>query len=104
MNDPMPSPAGRFVALGDAWRFEGALTLDNAAEVMTAADAMPLPASGRIDLSGVAHADSSALAVLMALRRRATAENRPLRIENLPAALHSLAVVYGVDDLVRATT
>jgi phospholipid transport system transporter-binding protein len=104
MSDALTSPAGRFVALGDAWRFDGALTLDNAAEVMAGADAMPLPESGRIDLGGVTHADSAALAVVMSLRRRAAAESRPLRIENLPPALHSLAVVYGVDDIVRATT
>jgi phospholipid transport system transporter-binding protein len=94
---------GAFVALGDAWRYEGALTLDNASTVLSAADAMPLPESGRIDMGGVAHADSAALAVVMALRRRALAEGRSLRVDNLPAALHSLAIVYGVDDLVRGT-
>ena len=101
--EPGTPPVGGFVALGDAWRYEGALTLDNAAGVMAAADALPLPESGRIDLGGLAPADSAALAVVMALRRRALAEGRTLRIENLPPGLHSLATVYGVDDLARGT-
>ena len=94
-------PTGGFMALGDLWRYEGALTLDNAAGVMAIADGIPLPASGRIDFGGLAPADSAALAAVMALRRRAAAEGRALRIDNLPPALESLAVVYGVDDLIR---
>ena len=97
------APAGGFVAVGDLWRYEGALTLDNAAAVMAAADALPLPASGRVDMAALTPADSASLAILMALRRRALAEGRTLRIDNLPAALHSLAIVYGVDELVSGT-
>jgi phospholipid transport system transporter-binding protein len=96
-------PAGGFVVLGDAWRYEGALTLDNAALVMAHLESLPLPSSGRVDLGGVVHADSAALAILMALRRRGLAEGRTLSFENLPAALHSLAIVYGVDELTRGT-
>jgi phospholipid transport system transporter-binding protein len=94
------TPAGGFAIDGDAWRYHGALTLDNAADVMTAADAMALPASGIVDLAALAPADSAALAVVMALRRRAQAEGRTLHVANMPSALQSLAVVYGVDDLV----
>ena len=35
----------------------------------------------------------------MELKRRAAAEGRTLAIEGLPQSLHSLAVVYGVEDL-----
>lgn len=94
---------GGFSELGEDWRFDGALTLDNAAAVMAATAAMALPPSGRIDLGGLAPADSAALAVLMALRRRAQAEGRALQVENMPGALYSLAVAYGVDELVRGT-
>jgi phospholipid transport system transporter-binding protein len=97
MTDNGSAPTGGFMALGDLWRYEGALTLDNAASVMAIADAMPLPTSGRVDFGGLAPADSAALAAVLALRRRAAAEGRPLRTDNLPPAL---AVVYGVDELV----
>jgi phospholipid transport system transporter-binding protein len=100
---PIEPAAGGFVVQGDAWRYEGALTLDNAAAVMAHVDTLPLPSSGRVDMGGTGPADSAALAIVMALRRRATAEGRTLTIENLPPALHSLAIVYGVDELTRGT-
>ena len=104
MNDSVGAPAsGGFAVVDGAWRYDGALTLENAAAVLAAADVLPLPESGRVDLAGLAQADSAALAVLMALRRRALGEGRTLRIENLPAGLGSLAVVYGVDALAHGT-
>jgi phospholipid transport system transporter-binding protein len=93
---------GAFTEHDGAWRFDGALTLDNAAEVLATVEAQPLPASGDIDFAGLARADSSALALILALRRRAVAEGRPLSVRNLPGSLASLAAAYGVDELVRA--
>ena len=90
---------GGFVATDDGWAFAGALTLDDAADVLTASAALPLPLSGMLDFSGVMHADSAALAVVIALKRRASTEGRTLSIVGLPASLHSLAVVYGVENL-----
>ena len=91
--------AGRIVAENDRWRFMGALTFDDAAEVFDAAKAMPLPASGIVDLGGLTHADSSALAVVLAVKRRAAVERRPLAIASVPPSLRTLAVVYGVEAL-----
>lgn len=90
---------GGFVATDVGWAFAGALTLDDAADVLTASAALPLPLSGMLDFSGVMHADSAALAIVIALKRRASAEGRTLSIVGLPASLHSLAVVYGVENL-----
>jgi len=87
---------------GDRWIYAGALTFDNAAEVVEAAQALAFPKTGRVDLSGLERADSSALAALFALRRRAHAERRRLHFEHLPPALASLARVYGVDELLDA--
>ena len=91
--------AGRIVAENDRWRFMGALTFDDAAEVFRASQAMPLPGSGVIDLSGLTQADSSALAVVLAVKRRASGEGRRIAVDAIPASLRSLAVVYGVLDL-----
>jgi phospholipid transport system transporter-binding protein len=97
-----PSSAiGAFAVSEDGWAFEGALTLEDAAAVLDASRTMPLPASGVVDLRGLLQADSSALAVIMALRRRAAAEGRTLSITGLPAPLRSLAVVYGVENLIE---
>ena len=93
---------GAFVASEDGatWRFEGALTLDNAVAVLSASEALALPRSGRVDLSAIATADSAALAVLFALKRRAKSHRHALAFEGMPASLASLARVYGVDELV----
>jgi len=95
-------PAGAFAASGGRWTYAGALTFDNAAQVFEAASVLPLPASGVIDLAGLARADSVALAVLLALKRRGMDESRPLVFEALPANLESLARVYGIDELLQA--
>ena len=97
------APHGAFHATPGGWRFEGTLTMDTAAAVMASADALPLPESGHVDFGGLVQGDSSALAVIMALRRRALSEKRELRIDNLPRALRSLAVAYGVDDITHGT-
>jgi len=94
-------PTGGFTADADGWRFDGALTLENAAAVMDACRALPFPANGRVDLAGVRQADSAALAVIMALRRRASAEGRSLVLSGIPPGIASLADVYGVEDLAR---
>jgi phospholipid transport system transporter-binding protein len=91
--------AARIVAENDRWRFTGALTFDDAAEVFDAGKAMPLPPSGIVDLGGLTHADSSALAVVLAVKRRAALEGRTLQVRDVPASLRSLAIVYGVDGL-----
>ena len=94
-----PVPPGAFAAAGDRWTYTGSLTLDNAAAVVAAAAELPLPASGRVDLAGLGHADSVALAVLLAIKRRAADERRSLAFEAVPAGLESLARVYGIDEL-----
>ena len=98
MNRDVGAP-GKFAADGDRWRFAGALTFRDAGDAFNASERLPLPASGIVDCSGLVHVDSSALAVLLALQRRATAERAPLIFVSIPAALESLAQVYGIETL-----
>lgn len=93
--------SGAFALSEDSsrWTFEGALTFDNAAAALQAASALELPTSGRVDLSNLRAVDSSALAVVFALKRRARADRRELRFEAIPPDLASLARVYGVDGM-----
>ena len=99
------SPAhaeGAFAASEDGgrWTFAGTLTFENAEAVLDAARALPLPTRGVADLAGLAHADSAALAVLLALKRHAAGQGAPLAFASVPDSLVSLARVYGVDALV----
>jgi len=85
---------------GERWTYAGKLTFENAETVLEAARALPLPTRGVADLAGLAHADSAALAVLLALKRRADVEGAGLAFASVPDTLVSLARVYGVDALV----
>lgn len=52
-----------------------------------------------IDASALEVFDSSALAVLLALRRCALAQQKSLQVHGLPAGLKSIAALYGVQAL-----
>ena len=96
-------PTGAFAVEGDRWRFAGQLVFDDAMAVLTAAAALPLPPSGIVDLAGLVHGDSSALAVLLALRRRAQSEGvRALSFPGVPPTLVALARAYGVESVLAA--
>ncbi|HVN35435.1 MAG TPA: STAS domain-containing protein [Casimicrobiaceae bacterium] len=87
---------------GARWSYSGSLSFANAARVFEAAAALPLPSAGEVDLSGVVAVDSSAVAVLLALSRRALEEGKPLAFTGVPAALRALADLYSVEDLLAA--
>lgn len=55
-----------------------------------------------VDLVGVHEADSAALAVLFAWQRELQSRGGRMRLENVPAAVTSLAAMYGVTDLIPA--
>jgi phospholipid transport system transporter-binding protein len=91
---------GSFTGGDDGWHFAGALTFDNAAQVFASSAVFALPAKCSVDFSAMTRADSAALAVMIALKRRAAAQGSALSIEGVPASLRSLAVVYGVENLI----
>jgi phospholipid transport system transporter-binding protein len=55
-----------------------------------------------VDLKEVTELDSSALALLLAWLREARAAGRSLAFANLPAALQTIARLYGVEALLPA--
>jgi phospholipid transport system transporter-binding protein len=76
----------------------GDLILDNATRMLAEGEAAISAGATVFDLSGVDKMDSSALSLLLALRRSADA--KPLKFVNVPESLTSLAVLYGIADLV----
>ena len=95
-----PAPLeGGFAAGSEGWTFAGALNFEDAAAVYEASRTFPLPASGIVDLSGLQQADSSALAVMLALKRRAAVEGASLGFVAVPSGIQALAHVYGVEEL-----
>jgi len=93
---------GAFAAAGQSWSYTGALTCADAAIVLEATRGLPLPESGVVDLKGLSDADSAALAVLLALKRRAAAERRTLAFTSMPPTLDTLARVYGIEELLAS--
>jgi len=81
------------------WTFAGALVFADAAAVFEASRSLPLPASGIVDLRMLGQADSSALAVMMALSRRAAAQGAGLKFTGVPQGVVALARAYGVHEL-----
>ncbi len=87
---------------GARWTYAGALTNANAAAVLAATVALAMPTTGEIDLADIDAIDSTAVAVLIALKRRAAGEGRALTFINVPAALTALADLYGVEEILVA--
>jgi len=80
------------------------VTLANAPHVLQAL-VRELGAGGHdagidIDLAGCSEFDSSVLAVLLALERRARAMRAGCRVHNVSPKLRKLAALYGVDALI----
>ncbi|TFW10799.1 STAS domain-containing protein [Massilia arenosa] len=78
------------------------ITFQNARAVLEQGCAAIRGGEREIDLRAVHTADSSAVAVLLAWQRTARKVGGTLSYRNIPAGLHSLAHVYGVDVLLAA--
>jgi len=72
------------------------------AQVRRAMAGMAAPAVAVLDASALHEFDSSALAVLLALRREALARGIEWRIEGLPERARALAGLYGIGELLPA--
>ena len=84
---------------GARWIVTGALTFANAGPALAAARALPLPATGVVACGGIGAVDSAAVALLLAVKRGAAAQGMPLAFTGVPAALATLASLYGVEEM-----
>jgi phospholipid transport system transporter-binding protein len=102
VNDDVNTAAAAFDIDGERWAPTGSLTMDTVATVLAASVEAPLPPGGVVDLARVELVDSACVALLLAWRRRASVEGKPLAFAHLPASLASLAQLYGVEDILAA--
>lgn len=77
----------------------GDLTLKSMPAWLAKAEA--LSAAGRLDLSGVERADSSGLALLLELNRRARARGAALEFVGAPSQLRTMATFFGLDAVLK---
>jgi phospholipid transport system transporter-binding protein len=75
---------------------QGDLILDNATRLLAECEAALSEGVDTFDLAGVAKLDSSAISLLLALRRRAAGKS--LQFHHVPESLTSLTRLYGLDD------
>ncbi len=76
--------------------FEGDLVLDQASRLLAEAEAALALGARVFDFSGVGHMDSSALSLMLSLRRRAAGGS--IEFRSVPESLNSLAKLYGIAD------
>ena len=82
---------------GDILKVAGPMNIASAAGLLNQSNGM-LGAINIVDLAEVTEIDSAAVSLLLEWRRQANGST--LRFTNLPAALKSLAELYGVTDLI----
>jgi phospholipid transport system transporter-binding protein len=85
---------------GGVARFEGDLVLDNATRLLAEGEAALDAGARAFDLSGVGNMDSSALSLILSLRRRGapTSTGKAIEFRGVPESLVSLATLYGIAD------
>ena len=79
---------------GQAWSLEGPVTFDTVAGLESTLDATSASAAS-VSLRETTHVDSSAVALLVAIKRR----HPSVQFTDVPLPLTQLADLYGVRDL-----
>ena len=76
--------------------------MDTVEAVLTASTAIALPRDGVIDLTAVDRVDSAGVAPVLAWARRAASEGSKIAFAGVPESMRSLAMLYGVEELLAA--
>jgi phospholipid transport system transporter-binding protein len=85
---------------GDRCTVQGPINLETAVALLGQGNELFTAPQVTLDLAAVTEVDSSALSLLLEWRREAARNARTIRYLNLPANLMSLAVLYGVTELI----
>lgn len=85
---------------GNTLAVEGPMTVATARSLLE--EGRPGAGAWVVDLSGVTHADSSGLGVLLDWLRTSSQAGGSLKFVALPETLQSLARLYGIDTLLSA--
>lgn len=87
---------------GERMLVTGPMTLGHAAALLQQGNEAIGEGARVVDLSGAGELDSSALALLLAWRRKARSASGDLAFDHLPQGLTSIARLYGVSELLPA--
>jgi phospholipid transport system transporter-binding protein len=98
MNDAAPV----LRAVDNRWVVSGPMTMDGVVDLLAASASLAMPPAGVVDLEHVDRVDSAGVAVLLDWKRRAAGEGTPLQFSSVPQNMKSLALLYGVEDMLNA--
>jgi phospholipid transport system transporter-binding protein len=85
---------------GDCFRVQGPVTMANVEALIEEGRAAFTEPEVTVDLGAVTEVDSTAVSLLLQWLRDAAAQGRRLTFRGLTHNIHSLAVLYGVADLI----
>jgi phospholipid transport system transporter-binding protein len=85
---------------GESFRVQGPVTMANVEALIEEGRAAFTDREVKVDLGGVTEVDSTAVSLLLQWLRDAAAQGRRLSFRNLNQNIHSLAVLYGVAELI----
>ena len=85
---------------GNRWLVNGDITINQVESLLTESKALQMPDALEIDLAQVAEVDTFALSLIFEWLRQAIAAKASISVVNVPANLASLAMLYGVLDLI----
>lgn len=88
---------------GDLIKVSGNLTIDTVSAMVQELSPLLVDGANQVDLGGVSEVDSSAVALLLEWQRQAGARGARLSWAALPEAIHNLATLYGVQDLIAGS-
>lgn len=83
------------------WQLSGDVVVGSAKAILTASQGFAIASNTQVDFAQVTDIDTAALSLILEWKRRAQTENKMLTFVNLPANLNSLAMLYGVSDLIH---
>jgi phospholipid transport system transporter-binding protein len=89
---------------GERCAVQGPLTISHVTAVLAESASLFKDQRVIVDLGGVTEVDSAAVSLLLEWRRQAARANRTIEFANVPPNLTSLAELYGVLDLIHATS
>jgi phospholipid transport system transporter-binding protein len=87
---------------GDRLLLQGAVTIGTVSVLLAQARTMLEPGVAVLDFKGVSEVDSAAVALALECLREARRRKLPLTLANLPEAMHNLAQLYAVSELLQA--
>jgi phospholipid transport system transporter-binding protein len=88
--------------VGDRWTVSGPMTMHSVADLLEASTSLAMPRAGVVDLERVDRVDSAGVSVLLAWKRRAAVEGTSLQFASVPQSMMSLALLYGVEDMLKS--